>query len=207
MSTADLALAGWTKIAAGDSHSIAIKDDGSLWSWGGNYSGQLGDGTTNNRSIPVKVSPDHWLEVAAGDSHSLALRSDGTLWAWGGNTSGQIGDGSAAVKYSMVQISTAGNSYSFSAIAAGGFHSLALKSDESVWGWGNNAYGQLGVAYPNNQSLPVQITGLTNIHSIHAGYDSSMAIGTDGERYVWGYNQLGTLVIYRTGVPAHPPLP
>lgn len=85
--------AGWTKILAGDHHTLAIKDDGTLWSWGFNNDGQLGNGTLTNSPIPIKISTYQWIDISAGAAHSLAIKSDGTLWAWGSNVYGQLGDG------------------------------------------------------------------------------------------------------------------
>jgi len=86
----------WSKISAGDYHTLAISINGELWAWGDNYNGELGDGTTINRALPTFVNNSSWQEVSAGLSHSLGLKSDGTLWAWGRNGAGQLGDGKSA---------------------------------------------------------------------------------------------------------------
>src|SRR3989337_2999238 len=133
-----------SQIAAGSYHTLAIKSDGTLWAWGYNYSGQLGDGTTSNKTTPVQIGTGtNWSQIAAGGYHTLAIKSDGTLWAWGGNSFGQLGDGTSSdYKTTPVQIGTGTN---WSQIAAGGYHTLAIKSDGTLWAWGNY-YGQLGDA-------------------------------------------------------------
>ena len=118
-------------VAAGDFHSLAVKADGTLWSFGQNGSGQLGNGTTTFSTVPVQVtSLAGVVEVAGGSSHSLALMSDGTVWAWGLNTSGQLGNGTTASSSVPVQVSGLTGVLT---IAAGSFHSMALKSDGTVW--------------------------------------------------------------------------
>ena len=135
-----------SQIAAGSYHTLAIKSDGTLWAWGYNYSGQLGDGTTSNKTTPVQIGTGtNWSQIAAGGYHTLAIKSDGTLWAWGYNSYGQLGDGASGggnYKTTPVQIGTGTN---WSQIAAGGYHTLAIKSDGTLWAWGNY-YGQLGDA-------------------------------------------------------------
>jgi hypothetical protein len=130
------------KVAAGDSHTVAILEDGTLWAWGYNGDGQLGDGTTNNGISPVQVGvATNWNSVVAGYTHTVALKSDGTLWAWGWNNSGQLGDGTTTDSLSPIQIGVATN---WSSVAAGYLHTVALKSDGTLWAWGENGSNQLG---------------------------------------------------------------
>jgi len=122
----------WRAIAAGPTHSVALRSDGTLWVWGNNTHGQLGDGTQTTRPSPFQLSGNNWTAVAAGQWHTLALKSDGTLWAWGLNESGQLGDGTGFTtmrRLSPVQVGTATD---WSAIAAGDLHSIALKSDGTL---------------------------------------------------------------------------
>jgi alpha-tubulin suppressor-like RCC1 family protein len=175
-------------IAAGDSHSLALEDDGTVWAWGGNGSGQVGNGNTTDQTYPVSVLSGA-IAIAAGGSHSLALKSDGTVWAWGLNDKGQLGDNTTTNRTSPVQvILTPGmpNTYltSITAIAAGGAHSLALKSDDSVWAWGRNDEGQLGDGTTTSRSLPVQADGagesatLLYVEGLAAGAYHSLALQT-----------------------------
>ena len=97
--------ADWVAVAAGYAHGIALKKDGSLWAWGWNSSGQLGDGTTTDRATPVPVGADkNWVAVCCGNFHSTAMRSDGSVWAWGGNNYGQLGDGTNAYRVAPKQV-------------------------------------------------------------------------------------------------------
>ena len=134
-------LTGVIALAAGSWHNLALKSDGTVWAWGDNGSGQLGDGSTTDRSTPVQVS-GRVIAIAAGSYHSLALKSDGAIWAWGSNGSGQLGDGSTSY-YNSTPVPVSGLS-GVIALAAGSSHTLALKSDGTVWAWGSNYDGQLG---------------------------------------------------------------
>jgi alpha-tubulin suppressor-like RCC1 family protein len=132
-----------TAVAAGGSHSLALRGDGTVWAWGFNNVGQLGDGTTTPRSTAGQVSGlTGATALAAGNSHSVVLRGDGTAWAWGVNASGQLGDGTTTQRRTTAgQVAglTAGTS-----LASGPAYTLVLRSDRTVSGWGDNSYGQLG---------------------------------------------------------------
>jgi alpha-tubulin suppressor-like RCC1 family protein len=173
-------------IAAGGAHSLAIRSDGTLWAWGFNKRGQLGDGTTTHRHSPVQVLTDV-VSVAAGYRHSLAIRSDGTLWAWGSNKRGQLGDGTTTHRHSPVQVLTD----VVSVTAGGGSHSLAIRRDGTLWAWGWNKYGQLGDGTTTDRHSPVQV--LTNVVSVTAGIGHSLAIRRDGTLWAWGFNEGGQL--------------
>src|SRR6266568_2192654 len=124
------------KITAGINHTVVLKNDGTLWAWGRNYIGQLGDGTTTDSNVPTRIGTGStWSAVAAGYEYTVALKSDGTLWAWGLNSSGQLGDGTTVSKNVPTQI---GNSTIWSAVAACAGYTVALKSDGTLWSWGDN---------------------------------------------------------------------
>ena len=151
---------GVIAIAAGGSHSIAVKGDGTVLAWGNNKSGQLGDGTRptdHNRPVQVKGlgTGSGVVAVAAGDSFGLALKRDGTVLTWGKNKVGELGDGTTTDKSAPVAVTRLGPGSGVTAIAAGAFHALALKTDGTLLAWGDNSSGQIGDgAAPRNALLP-----------------------------------------------------
>ncbi|MCL2140891.1 MAG: RCC1 repeat-containing protein, partial [Dehalococcoidia bacterium] len=189
-------------IAGGNEHSLALKNDGTVWAWGGNGSGQLGDGTNIGSSTPVQVVLYDYVAIAGGIWHSLALRSDGTVWAWGSSFNGELGDGRvggydvwALTPIQVIDPSdNTGYLTDVVAIAAGECRSLALKSDGTVWTWGNNLDGQLGIGTTYTDSnIPVEILGLTDIISISTSWDHSLALDIHGNVWAWGVNYYGQL--------------
>jgi hypothetical protein len=153
------ALTTWSKVAAGGNHSLAIKTDGTLWSWGFNNRGQLGQNNTTYRSSPVQIGAStDWAEIAGGFEFSLAVKTNGTLWSWGQGFFGQLGLNDNNYRSSPVQI---GALTTWSQIAGGKYFTLALKTDGTMWGWGRNNDGQLGQNNQVNLSSPVQVGALT----------------------------------------------
>jgi alpha-tubulin suppressor-like RCC1 family protein len=179
---------GVTAIAAGGQHSLFLKSDGSLWAMGNNQNGQLGDGTYNNTNRPEQIIAAGVTAIAAGGAHSLFLKSDGSLWAMGANNDGQLGDGTTdSGNYATnrpEQIVAGG----VTAVAAGGSHSLFLRSDGSLWGMGWNVFGQLGAATRvDTTNLPDQIvTG--GVTAIAAGYFHSLFLKSNGSLWAMGNN-------------------
>ncbi len=145
-------------IVAGSDHSLALKSDGSVVTWGDNLSGQLGNGNNNSSNSPVAVSglTSGVTAIAGGGDHSLALKNDGSVVAWGDNQLGQLGNGNNIASNTPVQVSGLTDA---EAIATGGNHSLALKSDGTAWAWGDNQFGQLGDGTNSTSNAPVQSTG------------------------------------------------
>ena len=179
-------------ISAGGYHSLALGSNGTLWAWGWNNTGQLGDGTTANRLVPISVlNLTNGTFISSGYAHSLALSVDGTNWAWGQNNFGQLGDGTT--NSSSLPVITAGLLPPLIAIAAGGDHSLALTIQSNVWAWGRNASGQLGDGTVSNRVTPVAVSGLSNIVTIASGYSHSLALDSNGTVWAWGANSLGEL--------------
>jgi alpha-tubulin suppressor-like RCC1 family protein len=174
-------------IAAGSTHTLALKVDGTVWAWGKNDVGQLGDTTPTMRTTPVAVSGlTDVIAIAAGANHSLAIKRDGTVWAWGKNTGGQLGDNSNTNRFAPVQVSGLTD---IVGIAAGEQHSLALTRSGLVKAWGNNGFGQLGDG--SSQHLtPVTVAGLSGVSAVTAGQTHSLAIRSDGAAtgtlWIWG---------------------
>ena len=197
-------LSGVTAVTGGEDHSLALMSDKTVWGWGKNWFGQLGNGTTNTTYVPAQVSNlGNVTAIATGGAHSLALKEDGTVWAWGDNSRGQLGGGTGDRSYVPVQVN---NLSGVKAIACGQLHSLALASDGSVWAWGYNKYGQLGDGTTDNQYTPVPVTGLGGIHAIAAGQYHSVAVNEGGDAFAWGYNIFGQLGD-GTNAERHTPVP
>jgi len=184
------------QISTGVSHVLAVKSDGTLWAWGCQPYG-LGNGTDTLSAVPVRVSgPDNVIRVAAGN-HNLVLTSDGTVWAWGNNSYGQVGDGTRFnTRPRPVPVMIPGvGPLKIVDLATGVGHSLALRSDGTVWAWGANGEGELGDGNRDFSSSPVQVFNLSNVTSVAAGYLHSLALKSDGTVWVWGDNywsELGT---------------
>jgi alpha-tubulin suppressor-like RCC1 family protein len=163
------ALTAWSQIAAGALHSLAVKTDGTLWSWGSNSYGQLGlgDGYTISRSSPVQVGAlTNWADVAAGYSHSIAVKTDGTLWSWGNNGSGRLGQNNTINRSSPVQV---GALTGWVQASGASESSSAVKNDGTLWSWGRNNNGQLGLNDTANRSSPVQVGALATWSKIAIG--------------------------------------
>ena len=179
------------QFAIGNNHTVAIKTDGSLWAWGMNAYGQLGDGTTTLRSAPIRVGNENdWVAVAAGYYHTTALKKDGSLWAWGNNSYGQLGDGTTTWRTVPVRIGT-GNDWAAIWASTCSYHVFALKTDGSLWAWGNNTYGQLGDGTTTLRNAPVRVGLDNNWASVSPGHDSALGLRTDGSLWAWGNNLYG----------------
>ncbi len=174
-------------VATGGSHTLVVTDQGAVWAWGADASGQLGQGTTTTyRTVPVLVPISNVIAIAAGNNSSYALKADGSVWAWGYNGYGQLGNGGTSPSASPVQVSALSNVV---AIAAGDSFALALKGDGTVWAWGANGSGQLGDGSTTQQNSPVQVTSLgTSVVAIAASTSHSHAVKADGTVWSWGYN-------------------
>ncbi len=186
----------WKSLSVGGDHAVAIRADGTLWAWGFNSSGQLGDGTTTQRTSPVQVPGTTWKLAAAGKSHTVAVKTDGSIWAWGANNVGQLGQGTTDVSAhsSPVQIGTLTDwSQTTGLLAAGADHTLAIKTDGTLWTWGQNSTGQLGDGSTTVRSAPTQIGTDTIWTSVSAGVAFSMGRKSDGTIWTWGSNSRGQL--------------
>ncbi|MDR2713480.1 MAG: S8 family serine peptidase [Clostridiales bacterium] len=182
----------WAAISAGNEHTIALKTDGSLWAWGSNREGQLGNGVGSGEyPDPIRVGADSiWIAVAAGGRHTLAVKKDGSLWAWGWNTTGQLGIGTTAQSNAPVRV---GSDNDWIAVSANREHSIALKTDGSLWAWGNNRYGKLGDGTETQRLNPVRVGSDHDWAEISAGNDHTIALKRDGSLWAWGNNDSGQL--------------
>jgi len=189
-------LAGVVAIAAGNLTAYALRADGTVWSWGDNMEGQLGNGGSPaaRTSFPVRVTGlTDITAVAGGAFNGYALRADGTVAAWGGNKTGQLGTGSLAIVNSNVPVQVKGLTR-VSAIASEYFHAFALRSDGTAYAWGYNLNGQLGVGTANaGYSFPVQIGTPAGIATIAASWEGGYAIGPNATAWSWGGNNNGQL--------------
>jgi alpha-tubulin suppressor-like RCC1 family protein len=181
-------------VSAGGEHALALSDTGEVWAWGNNTSGELGDGTTRGSILPVRVIGLTGVTlIAAGGGHSLAYRgSDGSIWAWGSNSSGQLGQ-PIAVRRSLSPVAITGLP-ALQGIATGGFHSLALATDGTVYAWGSNTEGQLGLGDFTDRAAPAAVTIPDLALAIGAGATHSLAVvGATREVWAWGSNTWGQL--------------
>ncbi len=186
--------AQWACVSAGEVHTLAIKTDGTLWAWGNNYYGQLGDGTAVDKNTPTQIGTDtNWAVISAGGIYSLAVKTDGTLWAWGNNWNGRLGDGTEVQKNAPVRIGTDTDWSSVTAAIGLGGHSFALKRDGSLWGWGWNVAGQVGDGTTVDKLSPVQISANGQWAVISAGWSHTVALKTNGTLWAWGSNHGGQL--------------
>jgi len=189
----------WKQVAGGYYSSYGVKTDGTLWCWGYNLYGQLGNNTTTSNSSPVQTITfaTNWTQVASNGQHAAGIKTDGTLWTWGYNLHGQLGDNTTTSRSSPVQTVTAGNNWS--KVACGYWHTAGIKSDGTLWTWGYNAYGILGDNTIVKKSSPVQtISGGTNWKSLASNFYCNYAIKTDGTLWVWGYGYNGELGVNST---------
>lgn len=176
--------------AGGKGHSVALKADGTVWTWGLNDKGQLGNGTTTNTKVPAPLaSISGATSIASGYQHTLALKSDGTVWAWGLNNYGELGDGTTTDRSAPVQVSSL-TGVTF--IVAGDYHNFALKGDGTLWAWGQNTNSKLGIA-GGNQTTPQQVTAISNVVQIAGGGLHTVALKSDGTVWAWGKNSNGQL--------------
>ncbi len=179
------------KVSVGSDHVLVIKDDGSLWGWGANGSGELGTGSiTSNYYLPIKIGNDNdWVKVFAGAVNSFAVKSNGTLWAWGNGTGGSLGFGTQNNKYVPTQL---GTSIDWDYITSGA-GTIARKTDGTLWGWGANIYGMLNLGTASIQLTPIQISTETNWAKVIAGSHYTLAIKNDGTLWSCGKNENGQL--------------
>ena len=183
----------WASVVAGNGHTFALKTDGTLWAWGLSSYGRLGLNTTANVSSPAQVGTlTNWAHIVPGFQHALAIKTDGTLWVWGRNDSGQLGLNDTTHRSSPTQVGSL-TTWSTLPLSGVGQHSVVLKTDGTLWTWGNNVNGRLGSNSTTYRSSPAQVGTLTNWALLAGGSYHMLAIKTDGTLWTWGLNSSGEL--------------
>jgi alpha-tubulin suppressor-like RCC1 family protein len=184
----------WCQVSAGAAHTAAIRTNGSLWAWGCNSCGQLGDNTSIIKSSPVSVVGGFtdWCRISAGGYFNAAIRTNGTLWTWGSNYRGQIGDNTTVSKSSPVSV--VGGFTDWCQVSAGSNTTAAIRTNGTLWTWGYNSHGLLGDNTVISKLSPVSVVGgFTDWCQVSAGSSITAAIRTNGTLWTWGYNGNGRL--------------
>jgi alpha-tubulin suppressor-like RCC1 family protein len=184
----------WCQVSGGLFHTAAVRSNGTIWSWGSGSSGQLGDNTLVTRSSPVSVVGGFtdWCQVSAGDAHTAAVRSNGTIWSWGIGSCGRLGDNTIVTKSSPVSV--VGGFTDWCQVSAGGSHTSAVRTNGTIWAWGNNGFGQLGNNDFISKSSPVSVVGgFTDWCQVSAGVYHTSAVRTNGTIWTWGCGTCGLL--------------
>jgi len=191
----------WKSVFCGGSFTGAIKTDGSLWTWGNNGNGQLGINNTDTKNTPVTTfaGGNNWKSVAAVYFHTAAIKTDGSLWTWGRNNKSQLGINNTDQKNIPVTTFTGGTNWK--SVACGGYFTTAIKTDGSLWVWGDNTNGRLGINQGTvTRTIPVTtFAGGNDWKSVSAQSESSAAIKTDGSLWTWGSGSEGKLGINASG--------
>jgi len=193
------ALTNWKTISSsnGSYNAVAIKTDGTLWTWGYGGNGTLGIGNTTNYSSPKQVGAlTNWSKASVNNAACFAIKTDGTLWSWGNNSNGQLGLGNTTYYSSPKQV---GALTTWAIIATGGGAGVyAIKTDGTLWSWGNGTYGKLGLGNTTYYSSPKQVGALTNWSAVVGQFYAAGALKTNGTVWSWGYNLQGQLGIGNT---------
>jgi alpha-tubulin suppressor-like RCC1 family protein len=186
----------WKVVSAGQNFTAAIKTNGTLWTCGYNSYGQLGHGSTGtggNLAVLTQVgSWTDWVVVECAPNHAVGLRADGTLWAWGNNPSGQLGDGSITIRNAPVQVGlTVGLATGWATVSAGDNWTAAIRTDGSLYTWGNGAQGRHGLGDTTNRNVPTRVDMATDWVAVSCGAYHGAALKDYGAIYAWGYSNAG----------------
>jgi alpha-tubulin suppressor-like RCC1 family protein len=195
------ALTNWSSVAGGAAQfMIAIKTNGTLWAWGRNNWGNLGLGNVTYYSSPKQVGAlTNWASVACGNRYAIAVKTDGTLWGWGQNLSGNLGLGNTTYAFSSPQQIGSLTNWANPIVNANATNTFAVKTDGTLWAWGDNTVGGLGLGNTTNYSSPKQVGALTNWSTTSNAQNYGMvAIKTDGTLWTWGNNSAGQLGLGNT---------
>ncbi|MBI3071759.1 MAG: hypothetical protein HYY84_06475 [Deltaproteobacteria bacterium] len=181
----------WPSVSVGNSHTCALRSDNTLWCWGLNSGGQLGDTTIIDRNTPTQVAGTIWASVSAGYLHTCATKTNNTLWCWGQSQYGRLGNGvnTASANSTPIQITADTN---WASVSAGQNHTCARRTNNTVWCWGSNSFGSIGDGSNSQSTIPVQVPG-TNWASVSAGHEFTCATRTNNTLWCWGFNSNGQL--------------
>jgi alpha-tubulin suppressor-like RCC1 family protein len=176
----------WVMTSGGDQHVVALKNDGTIWSWGKNVNGRLGTNSSTDSTCPVQENSHDtkWIAVQARYGNVMGLKSDGTLWSWGENSDGNGGTGVSGV---LLQPTAVTGGKRWVAFSVGVRHALAIRSDGTVWAWGDNTSSELGTG-GGSSGVPVQVPGLSGAIAVGAGYSTSTVVLANGQAFGWGDN-------------------
>jgi alpha-tubulin suppressor-like RCC1 family protein len=195
----------WKQVSCGYAHTVAIKTDGTLWTWGQNAYKQLGHSNASGSvATPTQVgTATIWKQVAGGSYHTAAIQTDGTLWSWGRNSQGQLGN--STIGGNVITIAQVGTATTWKQVAGGQYHTAAIKTDGTLWTWGRNNEGQLGINLSGvgvDRATPIETSaGGTTWKQVACGFYNTVAIKTDGTVWAWGRNDLGAVGINNTTSP------
>lgn len=190
------ALTNWSKVVAAGYHTIALKTNGTLWSWGYSASGQLGLSNTTYYSSPKQVgSLTDWLQISGGQYTNGAVKTDGSLWMWGRNQNGQQGISSATDPITSPRQVTSSYDWASIDIGSQGNTAVAIKTNGTLWAWGLNTVGQVGDGTTTTRQSPVQIGALTNWARAVMGASGCVAVKTDGTLWVWGGSYIDAVTV------------
>ena len=189
----------WKKVSCGYTYILALKANGTLWAWGQNGSGALGQGDTVDRSTPTQIGTDtDWVDVFSGGYFGAALKSNGSLYVWGDNSYGQLGLGNTTNKTTPTILQPPSSGLRWVRVSCSKQHMTAVcynreANTMSLWTWGDNSYGQLGLGDTNSRSTPTQVGTDTDWISVLATARNTYALKANGSLYVWGDNSYGQL--------------
>ena len=188
-------LTNWSSGGSRENNVFLLKTDGTIWAIGDNAQGRLGIGDTTDRSSPVQIGAlTTWALIQGGYGFGHAVKIDGTIWSWGLGGNGRTGHGNTTNYSSPVQIGSLTDwAGSIASVGAGDQHTLAVKTDGTLWAWGRNNQGQLGLGDTTNRSSPVQIGSLTTWTKVSTSLNASAAVKTDGTLWTWGNGKKGKL--------------